>query len=734
MEQDLELHSELATETDSSKPITYYFEGNVPPVGVSFAYKVGLGVVLMAMIALPLFYVAIVTFAGWTVYLYATWGWRLLSSLRHFHVGLLFIYVAPLVAGVILVCFMIKPIFSGFRFRQLSIPIGHVENPELFRFIGQLCQLLGAPIPSRVDVQLGVNASAGFRAGFSSLFGNDIMLTLGLPLIAGLNCSELAGVLAHELGHFRQRVAMRFGYIINSINRWFGRAVYQRDELDAALEELAESSGFGILIFLLARIAIGITRGILFLFMLCSHALNSFMSRQMEFHADACSLAVTGTEVFLHLHQKLRVLDYSESQVFAQLKGRVQPKMPDDLSTYVALMASQYAGETQGKIFHAAASYKSKWYDSHPSDARRSERARKANLPGLIHDTRSATCLFGNFSKLSKELTSICYGSFRRPITQAQLFQVEVPNIGVPDTAAQEAAIKQFFGGLGPMMKPLLLDKERRRLAPGSTGEKMEQLRNLKLLLENGNLLERREALKQSDAKVLHALQQQALLQAGLLYSEASNVVDPEEAVLQSNEDWNKLCVEVEPFENAAIQRLTLLLSLVRITPGVAGTANAEQLTEEVASLLHLFGVLSATFPTLLVLRKQFAKLQVLLPYRHQAGAELLEAVLENEAAETSKLIEQIHHALGATAYPFKHVRTNMSVVDYARAKEFDPDTVRMTYKEAESHLQLLFALYLQVLGRLAEVASSVESAAETNLRAQDKAPRPVVRIEKRGV
>jgi hypothetical protein len=593
--------------------------------------------------------------------------------------------------------------------------------------------ILGAPIPSRVDVQLGVNASASFRAGFSSLFGNDIMLTLGLPLIAGLNCSELAGVLAHELGHFRQRVAMRFGYIIGSINRWFGRAVYQRDELDAALEEIAESGGFGLFVFLMARPAIGITRGILFVLMLCSHALNSFMSRQMEFNADACSLAVTGTEVFLRLNRKLRILDFSESQIFEQLKGRVQPRMPDDLSTYVAIMATQYAGETQGKIFKAAASYKAKWYDSHPSDARRDERARKANLPGLIHDTRPATSLFGNFSKLSKELTSICYGSLRRPITRAQLFQVEAPDVGVPDTTKQEAAIKKFFGGLGPIMKPLLLDKER-RLTPGNSAEKLEQLRQLQQFLKSSNLLEKREALKQNDANLLHALQQQALLQAGLLNFDTGIPPAPDTAVLQSSEDWNRLCTEIEPFDNAAVQRLMLLLSLVRITPGAAGAANAEELQDEVTGLLHLFGVLSAAFPAVLILRRHFARLQVLLPYHNQPGAASIETVLATEATETSGIIEQIHQALGSTAYPFQHMRANISVVEYIRAKEFDPDAVRMTYKEAESHLQMLFALYLQVLGRLVEVASQVESVAEEKLttHAQVEAARPVVRIVKR--
>ncbi len=512
------------------------------------------------MIALPIIYLALIALVSWGVYVYATRGLTFFGALRHVHLAFFFFYLGPTVAGVILVYFMIKPIFSGFRFRQFSVPIGHVENPELFRFLGQLCQLLGAPIPSRVDVQLGVNASAGFSTGFSSLFGNDIMLRIGLPLVAGLNCCEFAAVLAHELGHFRQRTAMRFGYIIGSINAWFSRAVYQRDGFDDWLEDATEASGFTIFVFLMARIAIGFTRGILWLFMICSHALNSFMSRQMEFDADACSLVVAGTNAFLTLHQRLRLLDFSETQIFAQLKGRVQPQMPDDLSTYVAVMASQHAAETQGKVLRAATSHKAKWYGSHPSDALRNTRALKAGLPGLIQDTRPATCLFGDFSSLSKKLTNVCYSSLRRPITQAQLFKVEVPVHGVPDTAQEEAAIKSFFGGIGPVIKPLLLAMET-RLNVGSPAEKLEQLRQTKVFLENANLLEKREALKAADASLLQALQQLVLLQAGLMSPESDIPDDPEAMVAQTTGEWNKLCANLEPLECAARDRLLMPLA-----------------------------------------------------------------------------------------------------------------------------------------------------------------------------
>src|SRR5258706_5480288 len=218
------------------RPVIEYVQGSVPPVHLPLAYQISLAAVAFVMVALPIIYLGFIASIVYGLYFYARRATGLffpnLGGAVRIQLVLAALYIAPLFAGVILVLFMIKPIFSGFRFRTFGLPLSNADSPELFRFLGQLCQSLEAPIPSRVDVNLDVNASASFRAGFSSLFGNDIMLTIGLPLVAGLTCREFAGVMAHELGHFRQRMAMRFSYIIGSINQWFVQAVFQRDGLD----------------------------------------------------------------------------------------------------------------------------------------------------------------------------------------------------------------------------------------------------------------------------------------------------------------------------------------------------------------------------------------------------------------------------------------------------------------------------------------------------------------------
>ena len=57
-------------------------------------------------------------------------------------------------------------------------------------------------MPKRIDLDCQLNAAASLRRGALSLFGNDLVLTIGLPLVAGLNVQQFAGVIGHEFGHF----------------------------------------------------------------------------------------------------------------------------------------------------------------------------------------------------------------------------------------------------------------------------------------------------------------------------------------------------------------------------------------------------------------------------------------------------------------------------------------------------------------------------------------------------
>jgi Zn-dependent protease with chaperone function len=194
-------------------------EVGMPRQALSPLYHLGLVAIAAMLLLLPLIYLGLIVLVGYGVYYHTVnhTGILGLTSER----GVIFtfaLYVAPIIAGPIAVAFMFKPFFAPRGTVNLPLSLQRDQQPFLFEFVEALCKAVGAPAPQRIDVNCDIHASAGFRRGFRSIFGNDLVLTIGLPLVSGLNLREFTGVLAHEFGHFAQGGAMRLTYIIRSLN------------------------------------------------------------------------------------------------------------------------------------------------------------------------------------------------------------------------------------------------------------------------------------------------------------------------------------------------------------------------------------------------------------------------------------------------------------------------------------------------------------------------------------
>ena len=111
-----------------------------------------------------------------------------------------------------------------------------------------------------------------------------LLLTIGLPLVAGLSVRQFGGVLAHEFGHFAQGSGMRVTALVRQINYWFARVVFERDHWDAKLDAWSRNNDWRALIVVnLARAAVGASRLVLKGLMKIGHAVSSFLLRQILF-------------------------------------------------------------------------------------------------------------------------------------------------------------------------------------------------------------------------------------------------------------------------------------------------------------------------------------------------------------------------------------------------------------------------------------------------------------------
>lgn len=444
-----------------------------PVVGrprTSVPYQFSLLLVTVTMLLLPLVYLALVGAAVYGVHYHATHNWSAImgfGGMRGGRITILkfLIYIIPLFVGAVVVFFMIKPLFAGRPKRAQPLALNPADNPLLYAFIAKICDAVGSPSPQRIDLDCHLNAAASFRRGWRSLTGNDLVLTIGLPLVANLSAAEFGGVVAHEFGHFTQSIGMRLSYLIRAVNLWFLRVVYERDAWDEALEAWANEAedGWVTAIVGAAQIGVWFARMILRLLMYTGLGVGGIMMRQMEYDADACEIKLVGSEIFERTQRKLATLSAATELMYRQIQVQWEKtkQLPDNLSELLRQSHESLPVPTLQKIEDRYGLERTGLFDSHPSPADRIRQARRAQDPGVFHDDRPAASLFSSFDHPARFVTWLHYtDDLGLPVSEQMLLRVESKHpAGNSCTVANGAAepLNAYFLGLLPLLLPLRL-------------------------------------------------------------------------------------------------------------------------------------------------------------------------------------------------------------------------------------------------------------------------------------
>jgi Zn-dependent protease with chaperone function len=390
--------------------------GVLPKRKVSVLYQIGLLAVAVFMVLLPVVYLLFVAALGYATYWYGVHAKWILSGFIggvHLYILKLIAYVGPLIGGSLAVFFMFKPILARPARRAEPMELNPAQHPRLYQFIAHLSDLLQVPVPQRIYLSGELNASAGFRRGFLSFLGHDLVLTLGLPLVGGLDTRQLAAVVCHELGHCTQGFAMRLQYVIFKVERWFARVVYERDSWDQAVQEWADDTHDWRMSIVVACVglAIWISRTILACLLHIGHASSCFLSRQMEYHADSCALSVAGSVGLESLLLRLREQTALNSMAFGSLQQiwKKQHKLPDNLPGYLAELEARLPSSFHDEARLTLLNEKVGRFATHPTPVQRIQKARQQAVEDVFSLAKPARLLFRDFARTAREVTCQYY-------------------------------------------------------------------------------------------------------------------------------------------------------------------------------------------------------------------------------------------------------------------------------------------------------------------------------------
>lgn len=392
------------------------FDGQLEPIRTRAAYRRSIMLVFCAMILLPVIYIGIIVLTAYGVIAYAKAAGVLLRFLGHGGITgmacVVALYVAPIFAGAMLVLFMILPLFWRSQKEERPYWVDRREQPLLYAYIEKLCDAIGAPRPTRIDVLAGANASAGLDNGVFGLLNRKMVLTIGLPLARSTDLKQFTAVVAHELGHFSQGGFIRLSYVIRAINKRFLYLAYAPSGVEEFIKELADADSHLSVHFVVfvSRSAIGLTRLVLKGLGLLSHILSMSLARQAEFDADLQAARIVGSETAAEMMQLIPAIDIaSDLSVHIAREAWFRKTLPDDIVELTHFLQENLPQKKRDELEALILSQEQSWFDTHPPLYVRIGALKKANLKGVLKLNGPASLLFRDFDDLCKMTTVAFY-------------------------------------------------------------------------------------------------------------------------------------------------------------------------------------------------------------------------------------------------------------------------------------------------------------------------------------
>ncbi len=692
-----------------NKEILKALDIQVPQVKAPAAYGVALGLLVACLLLIASAFAALLAFLAWLIV------WHLRSAVVSFQQGPYFIFHVPMaLLGVLLLVFLLKPLYFRSKAKESHIlKLTATDEPLLFEFVAKLCHATKSQRPAYIEIDCDANAGARLR----SVIGGDLVLRIGLPLVAAMPVHQLSGVLAHEFGHFNQRSGMRGAYLIRRLTFFFAQIVFQRDRLDARLAALrASRNGLAQLFYFLAVAIIEPTRGVLWLMLILGELLTCHTMRRMEYDADHFAGHVSGMQDFVRTSRLMAFLSIAAQQSRYDLQQAwTERRLADDLPRMIVANARQLSDQ-RDDILKALEKNKTNWIDTHPCHNDRVKNVQRLGATGLVTCDISSRHLFADFDGLCKRATEAYYCSvLGKDFSSAKL----VPTTELVEGRAEERqaykSLRRFFRGQVAQGRPVLPEAQASSplhdlaKATAELRSAREEMMRLAKAMSNPA-----EAYEGAAANVAAAEAQLALCglfprnpRVGRVHQKASEQLRINRHRLNgANENLN-------PFELLAKRRLTTSLQLLQndqVMQRLGAEGAAAQ--QKAQALLDVCQTLRPHLDTFLSLREQALTIRVLCSAHNPRlqHPPLVRRILQTNENVTN-LLTDLQKNLTAIPYPFEHgtagVTMGTAIVQRLPKKQDPVDTHACAMMCFDRFSAILF----RTLGNLSQYGEQVEAA-----------------------
>ncbi len=716
-------------DTTPKLDFTKAIPGSLSSSGVSVLYRFGLGLVTVAMILLPLVYIALILAVALGVLSHAVLNFDMFLDVETGRSNSIKarVYLLPIGVGLLVIFFLLKPFLARPASPKKGRTLPRGIESDVYELVTAISSAVGAPAPREIRVNCDPNASAGFTHGFRGMLRRDLTLTIGLPLTSGLTLRQFAGVLAHEFGHFSQNAGMRLTFIIRSINHWFARVVHERDKWDELLSRWSEAKlwswAFGLqIVAWWSRLFVWISRSILRVLMFLGNLISCFMLRQMEFDADRYGIRLVGSETFTATAVRLHLINAATQQAYVDLQeGWEERRLAEDLPGLIALRISQIRESATTSVMERIEQSTTAKFDTHPCDRDRIRMAVLDNAEGVLGPEwdRPATSVFRDFEGVSRKLTT---DKYREMLGKAASEVELVPAI---DLIAKQAAFNrgvsrlgEFFLGAIHQDRPLYWPSLEGALRPVSDPATLNnELSTLRATMQSGAEKARAnfERWSNADLQLIGALKAEGFLHAGKKPNavdfglESSTIQDAVRATTEASRQKKSIDTELGEFRWAAERRIEIGLS------AIAQKGKNRDMAEKILKAMAAMRTVQDSLNELRCRWNVLTAIKAVLD--EDTNDKKVLDTIKHVTTEVSTALDQIFNGLAETAYPFGHGQKDASLADYVLGGLVPPSVdIQRTERTAAATLQRSTELYLRILGQLVTGAIAGERLLDPSL------------------
>jgi Zn-dependent protease with chaperone function len=382
-----------------------------PKQRITLGHKLAGFFVACLMLLLPILYVAFVVAIAGLTWWHARYDYIWVKGAAgHASIVAGALYVGLSIGGLLWTLSLIRPLFTRIRPPDDGARLSRRDEPALFAFVERLADKVGCPRPDVIRLNLDANASAYYETSFFGLRRRAFTLTLGLPLVSGLTLCQLAGIIAHELGHFGQRRSGFLDRFIRRVNLWLALAVSRPTLLDELIASLGASGHYlMLLVGLVLKLLVLLGRYALWCLMQVGLIASASLLQRMEFDADCYEVGVVGSAEFEATCRRMVELIVARDLALQYAFGSTDCRLlPSDLVAFISELADREP-KVKKRARKLIESEEPSWLATHPPIRERIVRAQRLNLPGLLKSAAAGSTLFESLELRSRAVTALLY-------------------------------------------------------------------------------------------------------------------------------------------------------------------------------------------------------------------------------------------------------------------------------------------------------------------------------------